>query len=108
MIGVMYGESPHEVLPAETPELAQTGASFTFQMDSSQSSYMNSNDEDGDNYISCLLDLTLASSPLHVKRNSSPDRSPPQIDCPMPNWWNQNLVAMILKNLLLELFQADI
>nr|KYP57008.1 Heat stress transcription factor A-5 [Cajanus cajan] len=70
------GESPHEILPA------QTGASFTFQMDSSESPKLDSNGEDGDSYISCLLNLTLASSPLQVKRNSCTDRSPPQIDCP--------------------------
>ncbi|RDY07173.1 Heat stress transcription factor A-5, partial [Mucuna pruriens] len=83
-------ESPHNILPLE---LAQTGPSFTFNMDSCLSrtamasecpklDSLEPNCEDSDSYISCLLNLSLASSPLQVKTNPCPDRSPPQIDSP--------------------------
>ncbi|KAE9603004.1 hypothetical protein Lal_00018363 [Lupinus albus] len=75
----------------ETLELADTGASFTFNMDSclsrraavAESSNLHSlepSSEEGDNHISCQLNLTLASSTLQVNRNSFSARSP-QIDC---------------------------
>ncbi|KAL2343517.1 hypothetical protein Fmac_004802 [Flemingia macrophylla] len=75
----------------ETLELADTGASFTFKMDSclsrrettAESSKLHSfepSSEDGDSHISCQLNLTLASCPLQVNRNSYSARSP-QIDC---------------------------
>ncbi|CAJ1849568.1 unnamed protein product [Sphenostylis stenocarpa] len=80
------GESPHRMMLPETSELAQTGESFTFQRHSclSQTATVAESPkyEDGDSYISCLLNLTLASSPLQVKRNSCTDRSPSLIDCP--------------------------
>ncbi|XP_020227704.1 heat stress transcription factor A-5 [Cajanus cajan] len=75
----------------ETLELADTGASFTFKMDSclsrrettAESSKLHSlepSSEEGDSHISCQLNLTLASCPLQVNRNSYSARSP-QIDC---------------------------
>lgn len=75
----------------ETLELADTGASFTFKMDSCLSQRATTaentklqslqlSNEDGDSHISCHLNLTLASSPLQVNRNSYSARSP-QIDC---------------------------
>ncbi|RDX78039.1 Heat stress transcription factor A-5, partial [Mucuna pruriens] len=75
----------------ETLELADTGASFTFKMDSclsrrataAESSKLHSlepSSEEGDSHISCQLNLTLASCPLRVNRNSYSARSP-QIDC---------------------------
>ncbi|KAF7837037.1 heat stress transcription factor A-5-like [Senna tora] len=75
----------------ETVELADTGASFTFKMDSclsqrattAESTKLNSlqlSNEEGDSHISCHLNLTLASSPLQVNRNTYSARSP-QIDC---------------------------
>lgn len=75
----------------ETLELADTGASFTFRMDSclsrrattAESSRLHSlepSSEEGDSHISCQLNLTLASCPLQVNRNSYSARSP-QIDC---------------------------
>ncbi|KAG5029439.1 hypothetical protein AAZX31_05G141000 [Glycine max] len=74
----------------ETLELADTGASFTFKMDSclsrktttAESSKLISlepSSEEGDS-LSCQLNLTLASCPLQVNRNSYSARSP-QIDC---------------------------
>ncbi|KAK7247060.1 hypothetical protein RIF29_41936 [Crotalaria pallida] len=75
----------------ETLELADTGTSFTFNMDSclsrrataAESSNLHSlepSSEEGDSHISCQLNLTLASSTLQVNRNSYSARSP-QIDC---------------------------
>ncbi|MED6146944.1 hypothetical protein PIB30_039438 [Stylosanthes scabra] len=83
----------------ETLELADTGASFTFKMDSCLSQRATNTDsskmpslepsgEEGDSHISCQL--TLASCPLKVNRNSSSARPPQtqarppqtQIDCP--------------------------
>lgn len=75
----------------ETLELADTGTSFTFKMDSclsrkattAESSKLISlepSSEEGDSHISCQLNLTLASCPLPVNRNSYSARSP-QIDC---------------------------
>ncbi|OIW17999.1 hypothetical protein TanjilG_31372 [Lupinus angustifolius] len=75
----------------ETLELADTGASFTFNMDSclsrraatAESPNLHSlepSSEEGDSHISCQLNLTLASSTLQVNRNSYSARSP-QIDC---------------------------
>ncbi|XP_027342485.1 heat stress transcription factor A-5-like isoform X2 [Abrus precatorius] len=76
--------------PPETLELADTGASFTFKMDSclsrrattAESPKLHSlepSSEEGDSHISCQLNLTLASCPLQVNRNSYSARSP-QID----------------------------
>lgn len=73
----------------ETLELADTGASFTFKMDSCLSQRamtadspklhsMEPSSEEGDSHISCQL--TLASCPFQVNRNSYSARSP-QIDC---------------------------
>ncbi|KAJ1406597.1 Winged helix-like DNA-binding domain superfamily [Sesbania bispinosa] len=75
----------------EPLENADIGASFTLEMDSylsrkstaAESSKLHSlepNSEEDDTHISCLLNLTLASSPLQVKRDSYADTSP-QIDC---------------------------
>lgn len=75
----------------ETLELADTGASFTFQMDSclsrkamaTESPKLHSlepSSEESDSHISCQLNLTLASSTLQVNRNSYSARSP-EIDC---------------------------
>lgn len=84
------GESPHKMMLPEIAELAQTGESLTFQMHSclsgtataAESPKLDSNYEDGDSYISCLLNLSLASSPLQAKRNTCTDRSPSLMDCP--------------------------
>lgn len=81
------GESPHKMLPSETPELSPTGASFTFNMDSCLSQTVTASEfpkldslepncDDGESYISCLLNLSLASSSLQVKRNSCTYGSP--------------------------------
>ncbi|XP_061369179.1 heat stress transcription factor A-5-like [Gastrolobium bilobum] len=100
------GESPHKMLSRgepievqtrtalgfapETLDLADTGTSFTFKMDSCLSQrataaeslhLLKPNCEEGDSYISCLLNLSLASSTLQVKRNSCTERSP-QMNCP--------------------------
>ncbi|CAJ1939064.1 unnamed protein product [Sphenostylis stenocarpa] len=75
----------------ETLELADTGASFTFRMDpclprkattteNSKLISLEPSSEEGDSHISCQLNLTLASCPLQVNRNSYSARSP-QIDC---------------------------
>ncbi|XP_004504369.1 heat stress transcription factor A-5 [Cicer arietinum] len=75
----------------ETLELADTGASFTFNMDSCLSRRavttecpklhsLEPSSEEGDSHISCQLNLTLASCPLEFHRNSYSARSP-QIDC---------------------------
>lgn len=75
----------------ETLDLADTGASFTFKMDSclsqrattAESTKLHSmqlSNEEGDSHISCHLNLTLASSSLQVNRNTYSARSP-QIDC---------------------------
>lgn len=75
----------------ETLELADTGASFTFNMDSCLSQRpttaecpklhsLEPSSEDGDSHISCQLNLTLASCTLEFNRNSYSARSP-QIDC---------------------------
>ncbi|KAK4266610.1 hypothetical protein QN277_027502 [Acacia crassicarpa] len=75
----------------ETLELADTGASFSFKMDScpsqrattAESTKLHSlhlSNEEGDSHISCHLNLTLASSSLQVNRNPYSARSP-QIDC---------------------------
>ncbi|WVY93568.1 hypothetical protein V8G54_032656 [Vigna mungo] len=72
----------------ETLELADTGASFTFKMDTclprkattaenSKLISLEPSSEEGD---SCQLNLTLASCPVQVNRNSYSARSP-QIDC---------------------------
>ncbi|XP_047170692.1 heat stress transcription factor A-5 [Vigna umbellata] len=72
----------------ETLELADTGASFTFKMDAclprkattaenSKLISLEPSSEEGD---SCQLNLTLASCPVQVNRNSYSARSP-QIDC---------------------------
>ncbi|XP_027336063.1 heat stress transcription factor A-5-like [Abrus precatorius] len=99
------GESPHKMLSEGEPiqlhtttfapetaiELAEeNGASFTFidsclsraatATECPKANSLEPNCEEDDSYISCLLNLTLASSPLQVKRNSCPDRSP-HIDC---------------------------
>ncbi|CAI8618574.1 unnamed protein product [Vicia faba] len=74
-----------------TLELADTGTSFTFNMDSclsrrattTESPNLHSlepSSEEGDSHISCQLNLTLASCPLEFNRNSYSARSP-QIDC---------------------------
>ncbi|BAT86666.1 hypothetical protein LR48_Vigan102s006600 [Vigna angularis] len=84
------GESPHNMMLPEIAEIAQTGESLNFEMHSclsrtataTESPKLDSNNEDGDSYISCLLNLSLASSPLQAKRNTFPDRSPSLIDCP--------------------------
>ncbi|KAL9332837.1 hypothetical protein ACSQ67_002447 [Phaseolus vulgaris] len=73
------GESPHKIT---LPQIAQTGESLPFQMHSAESPKLDSNYEDGDSYISCLLNLSLASSPLQAKRNTCTDKSPSLIDCP--------------------------
>nr|KYP54869.1 Heat stress transcription factor A-5 [Cajanus cajan] len=76
---------------AESSFVDNTGASFTFKMDSclsrrettAESSKLHSlepSSEEGDSHISCQLNLTLASCPLQVNRNSYSARSP-QIDC---------------------------
>ncbi|CAL5214079.1 unnamed protein product [Lathyrus oleraceus] len=75
----------------ETLELADTGTSFTFNMDSCLSRRatitecpnlhsLEPSSEEGDSHISCQLNLTLASCPLEFNRNSYSARSP-QIDC---------------------------
>jgi len=70
----------------ETLELADTGASFAFNMDratATESPNLQSlepSSEEGDSYISSQLNLTLASCPLKFNRNSYSARSP-QIDC---------------------------
>ncbi|WJX53101.1 hypothetical protein P8452_39135 [Trifolium repens] len=75
----------------ETVDLADTGASFTFNMDSCLSRRATTTEnpnlhslepssEEGDSHISCQLNLTLASCPLEFNRNSYSARSP-QIDC---------------------------
>ncbi|KAK7318974.1 hypothetical protein RJT34_03683 [Clitoria ternatea] len=79
------------VFAPETLELADTGASFTFKMDSclsrrtttAESPKLHSlepSSDEGDSHISCQLNLTLASCPLPVNRNTYSARSP-QIDC---------------------------
>ena len=83
------GESPHKMMLPEIAELAQTGESLNFEMHSclsrtataSESPRLDSKYEDGDSYISCLLNLSLASSPLQAKRNTCHDRAPSLIDC---------------------------
>jgi len=75
----------------ETLDLADTGASFTFNMDSCLSQRATTTEcpnlhslepstEEGDSHISCQLNLTLASCTLEFNRNSCSARSP-QIDC---------------------------
>ncbi|ESW18356.1 hypothetical protein PHAVU_006G034200 [Phaseolus vulgaris] len=75
----------------ETLELADTGTSFTFKMDSclslkataaesSKQISLEPSSEEGDSHISCQLNLTLASCSLQANRNSYLARSP-QIDC---------------------------
>ncbi|KAK7379632.1 hypothetical protein VNO80_05096 [Phaseolus coccineus] len=84
------GESPHKIILPQIAELAQTGESLPFQMHSflsrtataAESPKLDSNYEDGDSYISCLLNLSLASSPLQAKRNTCTDKSPSLIDSP--------------------------
>lgn len=70
--------------PTETFELSDTGASLNLQMDSSLScrvgpespkrhsfnQSLTSNDE-GDGHLSCLLNLSLASSPLELNKSQS-------------------------------------
>ncbi|PIN08457.1 Heat shock transcription factor [Handroanthus impetiginosus] len=66
--------------PPETLELSDTGASFNLKMDSSLSCKMgpespkqhslHSNDE-GDGHLSCLLNLSLASSPLELNKSQN-------------------------------------
>ncbi|QCD78435.1 heat shock transcription factor 4 [Vigna unguiculata] len=72
----------------ETLELADTGASFTFKMDTclprkastAENSKLISLEPSGEEGDSCQLNLTLASCPVQVNRNSYSARSP-QIDC---------------------------
>ncbi|AET04087.1 putative transcription factor HSF-type-DNA-binding family [Medicago truncatula] len=75
----------------ETLDLADTGASFTFNMDSCLSQRATTTEcpnlhslepstEEGDSHISCQLNLTLASCTLEFNRNSYSARSP-QINC---------------------------
>jgi len=75
----------------EILELADPGASFAFNMDSCLSrrattteipnlQSLEPSSEEGDSYISCQLNLTLASCTLEFNRNSYSARSP-QIDC---------------------------
>ncbi|KAK6118583.1 hypothetical protein DH2020_047669 [Rehmannia glutinosa] len=75
----MHVRSAGILCPSERLELSDTGASFTLKMDSSLSCKVGpespklhslpSNDE-GDAHLSCLLNLTLASSPLQLNNSS--------------------------------------
>lgn len=79
--------------PPETLELSDTGASFNLRMDSSLSCKVGpespklqslprsliSNDE-GDDRLSCLLDLTLASSPLELDKSQRVNNDDDQVN----------------------------
>ncbi|XP_061372994.1 heat stress transcription factor A-5-like isoform X2 [Gastrolobium bilobum] len=86
----------------ETLELADSGASFTFKMDSclsrrattAEMHSLGPSSEEGDSHISCQLNLTLASCPLQVNKNSYSARSP-QIDFSS----NRNVANDVVTNL---------
>ncbi|KAK7331445.1 hypothetical protein VNO77_25670 [Canavalia gladiata] len=73
------GESPHKMLGEGEPKEGNASTDLGFVCPKLNSLEPNCEEDEG--YISCLLNLTLASSPLQVKRNSCTDRSP-QIECP--------------------------